>query len=824
MSLAKKITVTIALLIILAVGAAALYYYHFTTGSLPDYDSSVDIEGLTGEVIIYRDAHAIPHIYAGNDSDLYRATGYVMAQDRLWQMDLVRRVTDGTLSEIFGADFIGADHLLRALRIPDKSRAALKTMDSQDKSILEAFSEGVNQYLEHGPGRLPPEFSILGYEPEPWKPEHCLNLIGYMAWDLTMPWGIELKLHRIRQKVGEELFKEILPDLESQKSFVYPGFSAEKAVLTDTLVSLFEETPFLRHRLPAVFNGSNNWVVSGARSTTGMPIFANDMHLGFGIPGIWYPIHQCIEGEVNVTGLAIPGQPCVVAGHNDYIAWGMTNVMVDDMDFYLEKINPDNPDEYEMDGAWRPMEIRREEIRVKDGETVEKMTRFTHRGPIVSEFKSLGNAAVSMRGIGNEKSNENKAVYKMNRARNWDEFRDAASDFVSVSQNIAYADVEGNIGLQCAAGVPVRELWNGVEVVPGWTGEYDWKGLVPFEDLPYIFNPASGFVSSANNRSLADDAPVFIPQWPALHYRIDRIRELLSEKEKLSVDDFKRIQSDHTSLLVIEKKAAFVEEIENAAKQSMREPDGTDGEAGIGAGGGGPGLSAVEREALALLAGWDGNATIESVGALIFEEFYRNLTVALMRDEMGEELFNEYLGSGYLVRFAVNQLWRTADSPWWDNTATPDVRETKGEITLAAFRTIVGGLTERIGPEPSTWKWGSEHTLTLRHPLGKVETLDKLFRLNRGPFPVPGSGHTVSPYTFSYKDPYNVIEGSSHRHIYTPGDWNSSQTIIPTGVSGIPASRFYCDQTELYLQHEYHKDFVTRGQVESNAEYKMVLY
>lgn len=826
MSALKIAMGAVVILVLLATISAAVFYHRLTTGSLPDYDAAVDLEGLSGEVTVYRDAFAVPHIYAGNESDLYRATGYVMAQDRLWQMDLVRRATSGALSEIFGEDFVGVDHLLRALRIPDKSLAAFRKMSQEDRNVLEVFADGVNQYIESAPERLPLEFILLGYEPDPWKPEHSLNLIGYMAWDLTMPWGIELKLHKIRRKVGEALYRELLPDLESQKSCVYTGFpTGTGASKGDTLVSLFEDASFRDRRLPAVFHGSNNWVVSGAKSVTGKPLFANDMHLEFGIPGIWYQIHQCVEGGLNVIGVAIPGQPCVVAGHNDYIAWGMTNVMVDDMDFYLEKINPANADEYELDGAWRPMEVRKEKIMVKGGEIVEKVTRFTHRGPIVSEFKNLPDAAVSMRWIGNEESNEFRAVYRLNRARNWDEFRDAAAGFISVSQNLAYADIEGNIGLQCAAGVPVRERWTGVEVVPGITGEYDWKGIIPFEDLPYIYNPASGFVSSANNRSVNEDASVYIAQWPAHHYRIDRIRELLDEKEKLSVEDFKSIQSDHRSLLVAEKKESFVAGIRKGADGSGEKPAAEVAEAaGTGLETWDAEFSPVEREALDILVDWDGDATVESAAALIFEEFYHTLAGRLLSDEMGEELFREYLSSGYLVRFALDRLWQTPGSPWWDDVETPEVRETREDIALAAFKDAAAALEAGFGPAPSRWTWGAAHTLTLRHPLGKMPILDKLFSLNRGPFPVPGSGHTVSPYSYSYGAPYDVVDGSSHRHIYTPGDWDSSLSVIPTGTSGIPASGFYCDQTKLYLDHGYHADYVSEKLVRESAMFRTTMH
>ncbi len=798
MSTGRKIFIGLVILILIVIAGAGLFLRSLATRGVPDYNGVIMLENMTEEVIVYRDQYAIPHIYAQNEADLYRATGYCMAQDRLWQMDLIRRATAGRLSEIFGSDMINADHMLRALRIPDKSRQVLAGLDPELLAYATAFSEGVNQYVASHQNKLPLEFSILGYKPDDWLPEHSLDLVGYMAWDLTMPWSIEVVLHNVRKRVGEAKYQQLLPDLESQNSVAYPDFSA-KSVDMDFDGLLVAQTRLLEELGLTVFRGSNNWVVDGGKSATGRPLFANDMHLGFGSPGIWYQMHQVIEGELNVTGVALPGQPFVVAGHNDHIAWGMTNVMLDDMDFYLEKINPDNPNQYEFNGEWRDMEVRVEQIKLKDGSTVSRETRFTHRGPIVTGFKSETDEPISMRWIGNEYSNEVRSIYLLNRATNWDDFKDAVSTFIAVSQNIAYADVNGNIGLYCCAGVPVREGWNGIDLVPGNTDQFDWKGLVPFENLPHEYNPASGYVSSANNKSVSDSALTIVAQWPALHYRIDRIREMLNEKDVLGVDDFSRMHGDSRSKLVEELKAIYVENIELIEDRSV-----------------------IEEEALRLLIDWDGVYTRNSSAALIFEQFYNALLRKVIWDELGDELFNKYISTSYLSRFALNDISNDPGSRWWDDISTDGRTETFTDCIQASFREAIGQLSQQYGAKPAAWRWGVAHTLTLEHPMGSVKILDRLFGLNRGPYEAKGSSHTVGPYAYSFANPYKVNHGASHRHIFDTSDWDESWVVIPTGICGVPASKHYCDQTAIYLANEYHQAYFSRELVESNSLYKLV--
>ena len=791
----KKIISSIAIIVAILCIGGFLYVRSIAGKGLPDYSSPVQLKGMNEKVMVYRDQFAVPHIYARNQEDLYRAVGYCMAQDRLWQMDLLRRVTTGRLSEIFGEDMIETDVLMRSLRIPEKSVKIITVTDREMLSALEAFCDGVNQYIESHLDNLPPEFEILGYTPEPWEKEHSINLIGYMAWDLTLPWKTEMAIYKISKKVNEELMKDLVPHVKDYKSYVYPHFAGKDTEM-HVRRHLLAKAGNLEELGVQVFSGSNNWAVAGWKSETGKPILANDMHLGLFAPGIWYQMHQVVEGELDVTGVVLPGQPMVISGHNERIAWGMTNVMVDDMDFYREKVNPDNPDEYMYNGKWRKMEVRTEKIPVGNDDRVERTIRFTHRGPVISGIKGVEDEVISMRWIGNDFSNEFRTVYLLNRAKNWSDFRNAARSFLAVSQNIVYADVDGNIGMYCCAGIPIRK-GNGIEIVPGDTDEYDWKGYVPFERRPHSFNPPEGFVASANNKIVSDRYPFYISHWFDLPHRIDRIREMLSEKQEYSIDDFQKMHMDHRSKLA--------EQMRDDMVSILRQRD----------------LPGRQNAALTMLSAWDLVMSGDSGAAALFDAFYLKFVYNCFHDEMGDDLYSEYVNKRVLPTNAVDAIWKKKTSPWCDDVTTKDVKEDFNTMVHKSFSDAVAWLSDDMGGDPEDWQWKDIHALTLSHPMGGVWFLDILFNLNSDTFPVGGSFHTVSPNSYSFNEPFRVKDGASHRHIYSTADWNSSLSIIPTGNSGIPASKHYCDQSELYVKGIYHPDRFNRQSVESEARYIM---
>jgi penicillin amidase len=392
-----------------------------------------------------------------------------------------------------------------------------------------------------------------------------------------------------------------------------------------------------------------------------------------------------------------------------------------------------------------------------------------------------------------------RTIYLLNRARNWNEFKEAARTFIAVSQNIAYADINGNIGIYCCAGVPIRENWNGIQIAPGWTDEFDWKGLVPFEDLPHSYNPPEGYVSSANNRPSDDKDAPHISTWFAPQYRIDRIRELLNEKDSLNIEDFVKMQSDQKSKLVEKFRDRIIQVLGNTE------------------------LNDTERKVFEQLSDWNGVLDSESSSAMVFEKFYNVLMKNVFLDELGNDLYEDYVSVGYIPNNALDRLWQVEESKWFDDTNTKDIVESLSDIIIISYRETIQSLLDLLGTNPEVWAWGKLHKLAINHPLGSVTVLNKLFNLNRGPYPVGGSSHTVSPYAYSYNAPFISDYGTSHRHIYPVGDWDKSLSIIPTGISGIPKSRHYCDQTKLYLKNRYRNDYSSLELVRENALYTMVL-
>ncbi len=783
---AQRILLIILLVILAGIVIGWTLLGRIKTRALPDYGADLKIEGLASPVEVYRDSTGVPHIYAESEADLYRVVGYVMAQDRMWQMDLLRRVTTGRLAEIFGADLVEVDLLMRALRINDKSLGILDEADPDLKEALDAFCAGVNQYIRDYDKKLPPEFALLGYKPQPWLPEQSINLIGYMAWDLSTGWPMEAVVHQITEKVGGEMARFVVPDMER----------VHTTTVHQELGVLANVAGTLREMGLEVFHGSNNWAVAGHKSATGMPILANDMHLGLMIPGIWYQMHQVVPGRLNVTGVVLPGQPMVVAGHNERIAWGFTNVMVDDADFYVETLNPDEPQQYRLDGEWRTMKVIEERIATKEGDTLLKEIHYTHRGPVISVFKGLEDKSVSMRWAGNEPSNELRTVYLLNRASNWEDFREALSTFVAVSQNAVYADVDGNIGLQTSTGLPVR-IAEGMDFYPGDTSLYDWAGLVPFEQLPYSYNPESGYVASANNKTVGSDYPHVISRWFDLPYRMDRILEMLNEKEKISVDDFVRMQGDQRSGMARKFTPVMIESLKDFAD-----------------------LSENEINAVNLMKAWDFSLGTDKPEATIFEEWYYQLMKAVAEDELGEDLFKKMTREKMMVKNFMENLLLNPGSDWCDDVSTP-VTEDFNTIVRVALAKTVTSLEADMGKDIAGWEWGKVHQMTLKHPMASVKILDKLFNLSSGPWPVGGSHHTVSPYSHPLGNPAGINHGASHRHIFDAGSWDRSLTIIPTGVSGIPASEFYCNQTELYVKNQYRIDLFSKEEVVRNALYRI---
>lgn len=761
--------------------------------SIPQYKGEIKASGLGSDVTVYRDDRGMPHIYATNEHDLYFSVGYVTAQERLWFMDLIRRATTGRLSEVLGEKLVETDKFLRCLEMTAKSRLLLKDEDPVILSYLQAYADGVNAFITSAGKKLPPEFKILGYKPDPWKLEDIANIIGYMGWDLAKDnLTADLFYYRLAQKVGIEKATQLIPDWNAVNSLVFPDFKLNDTLLKNagTFISSMDKLESLGI---ASFSGSNNWAVTGKRSETGKPILSNDMHLSFGSPGIWIQMHQVIPGKLNVTGVVIPGEPFVVAGHNEKIAWGETNLMVDDIDLFAEKINPDNNNQYYFNGEWKNMVVKKEIIKIKGGKQDSIIIKYTHRGPVISGFRNVSNVSLSMRWSGYDSSDELRSVSLLNRAGGWEEFRSAISTFRSASQNFAYADVEGNIGLNTGGGIAIRK-GNGSIIRNGETDEYDWKSYVPFSQLPTSFNPDKGYVSSANNKTATESYPYYISSGFELPYRINRIRQMLDEKELFSIEDFKRMVLDQHSGYA-ELLTPFILKLKDRKDE----------------------LSTAEISALNTLSGWDYDMKADLVAPSIFEFFRLYFMKNLLADEMGDLYNGIYYKAGdyYIYRILTN-----GPDEWVDNINTPQ-KETLDDIILSSFKDCISSISHLYGENQTKWKWGNIHKITIEHPLGSVKILDLLFGFNSATYSIGGSFHTVSPYTYGLG--FKVNHGASERHIFNTANWDESLTIIPTGESGVPGSEFYLSQTKAYLDGKFYKDAFSEGAVKAAAKYKLVI-
>ena len=763
--------------------------------ALPDYNKNLPLTGLKDTVNVSRDSLGIPHIYATNKLDLYRASGYLMAQDRMWQMDLLRRVTMGRLSEIFGKDYVEADMLFRSLKITEKSKRVLDSISPQLKQLLKAYSDGINQYIANHKENLPLEFSLLAYKPEKWKPIHTMNLTGYMGWNLSGAWESEMILYKLKNKIDSSRYYDLIPDM---KLFDTPVYQAQNSKISKKFAdnNLLASASKLEGLGVDIFTGSNNWAVSGKKSANGNAMLANDMHLELNSPGIWYQMHQTIKGEVNVTGVALPGAPFIIDGHNSNIAWGMTNVMLDDIDFYRETLHPDTNAKYKFNGKWRDMKVQKEKIRISKDEVVDTTLKFTHRGPVISGFKGT-DAAISMHWIGNEYSNEIKSIYELNYAKNWEDFKNALRTFRAISQNVNYADKQGNIGMYTCAGVPKRET-PGWQIFPGDTGRYDWDAYVPFDSLPHSYNPERGFVYSANNKITNDDYPHYISYWYDLPYRAKRIKEQLASKEKVTVTDFKALQTDHYSKLAEKMVPVVLNTLRNDENLNKR-----------------------EQSALNNLKNWNFIMDKNSSAAAIFDQLFIKLSENIFIDEMGDSLYTEYVNLDFMPNYVIDKLVKGQSSQWCDDISTPKEQENFEDMITKSFKETVQTLTQKMGKNTETWKWGKIHTFTVKHPLSEVEIIDKIFDLNHGPYPAGGSFHTVSPNSYDFDDPFSVSHTASQRHIFTTSDWDNSLSIIPTGISGIATSPHYCDQTKTYINKKYHQDLFSKQKVQKHQKYKM---
>ncbi len=778
-----------AIVILLVIGG-----YIFLRSSLPDYDGKIVDSGLTAEVEIIRDSYGMPHIYAANDHDACFALGYAMAQDRLFQMDMVRRTVHGRMAEVLGEPLVEADKLFRILTAAKSPEEMVEGLPDDVQAAIAAFADGVNCYLDNRSGAWPLEFVLAGYEPEPWQPADCAAVLYYMAWMLNFSFDTEMLHAAIVDKVGAEAAARLFVDYPAGYPTIVP---ADKN--SGNNLGLLCALNLVRELTGGMGRGaSNSWVIDGKKSTTGRPLLANDMHLGLGLPGIWYEAHL-VTPEMNVSGVLAPGVPFITVGANEHVAWGFTNVMADDADYYREKLHPDDPLLYEYSGEWRRMTVVEQTIKVRDGDDVSFAVRLTCHGPVISDitdFDEPPGEALAMRWVLYDLHQEATALFYLNRARSISDIENAVQYFKCPGQNWVYADDSGNIGYWAAVGIPVREGFDGALPLPGWDGKHEWEGYVPTENQPRSINPPRGWIASANNRH-AEDYPYPISHYYAMPDRITRIEQMLQDKNKLGIDDFKRMHADVYMILAEEWVPLIVSALSGQT------------------------LNERQAQARDLLNNWDYVASPEAVAPSIFHATVGYMIEKIFKPRLGDELYDQYKRSVWRVHNAMRELITRKDTLWFDDPSTVE-QETLTEVTRESFIRAVDYLIEKMGENPNQWQWGKLHHLTLRHPLGQVSPLFGHF-LNVGPFPFGGGVSTVNPGPYGLTHRWGVFAGASMRYIIDLGDMKNSLRIIPAGISGNFLSPHYDDQAELWRNVEYRPFLLGRDEVENDAAYMMKL-
>jgi len=762
----------------------------------PKVDGAVQVPGLDGPVQIKRDELGNPHIYAQTDHDLFFAQGYVHAQDRLWQLEFNRRIAPGRLSEILGDAALENDRYLRTLGMGRAAQAEAGRLDAESSAVLDAYAAGINAYLAEG-HPLPIEFTILGVKPEPWMPADSIGWGKVIAWDLGNNRNQELFRVDLIARMGEDKAKALTPTYPANAPLIVARDVDYSALSTRILPVDRAIGAWLA---PSGLGlGSNNWVVDGTHSTTGKPLLANDPHLAITMPSTWYEVGlHCVElterCHYQAAGVSFPGTPAVIIGHNPWIAWGATAPLYDVQDWYIEKVNPDNPHQVEYQGRWEDVQVLREEIRIKGQATPEILeVRVTRHGPIMSEVMGDTTQTLALRWAALDYSPLFPAVLAVDRARNWNEFRAALSQWTSAGQNFVYADREGNIGYQLSGQVPIRAKGNGLLPVPGWTGEYEWTGTIPFDDMPTGFNPPRGYFLSANNQPVGDDYPYLLGYDWDNGYRARRIEELITAKPVLSPEDLQAMHADTLSIPPREITPYLVRiQSTDSRVQAL-----------------------VDR-----LKGWDYRCTWDSVECTIFQDNMAFLLRAVYGDDLGDELIDPYMEEEWAIPLLVESL-PDPNASWFDDITTADQVETRDEVLTLALTRAAADLEERLGPNPDKWQWGTVHAAKFEHVLGAVKPLDLIF--NRT-IPAGGTSETVNCAWFSLAEPFDIQDfAASYRQIVSLDDWSASRAMNTSGQSGLVFHPHYDDLIQSWRDVRYHPMLWTDAEVAEHARDTLVL-
>jgi penicillin amidase len=781
---------------ILVIASGAVIWW-FVYRPLPQLSGTIGVPGLQKQVLVERDRWGVPHIRANSLEDLAEAQGFVMAQDRLWQMDLLRRVARGQLSEILGPATLDIDKQFRTFGFGRAAERDISQMEPASRAVMEAYARGVNRFIEQHRSQLPLEFSLLKYKPQPWQASDSLVIAGYMYQTLTDTWEEELDRSKVTERVGWERARELFsPDAAmdhfvvgdpnvaddgSQRSRADPddeddddddmepdtvlkasgfgsaddpsreGFPDLTSALAHSIRGFLEDTRGeIRHGL-----GSNNWVVSGDHTATRKPLLANDTHLELSIPPIWYEIHLTAPGW-NVKGFTLPGAPLVVIGHNDKIAWGFTNNGADVEDLYVEKFNPAAPDEYRVKNAWIKAQVFDEVIHVKGQADEHLHLVVTRHGPVV---RREGDKAYALRWTATEPGGLGNTYTWLGKAQNWEEFRSIMKHVWGPGQNTVYADVEGNIGYIMAARVPIRKKGHGEVPVPGDVDDYEWTGYIPFDQLPQALNPDSGLIVTANARVTGPNYKPYLTDHWEEPYRTARIYDLLHDKHDLRPTDMLKVQADTYSY----PHVFLADQLLAAAKISQPKDERT-------------------KKLLNGLKDWNGIADADSAEVSFLAATRRTALALILEPYLGEQTnLYQWRSTAFLQKILTDR-----PDKW-----LPKAFKNYDDLLMAAADRAVAKLAEESkSSRIADWPWRRFNSLDMLHPIGREGLLKKL--LSIADKPQSGTGYSVRAATKHH--------GPAMRFVANLGNWDESILLIPAGQSGQPGSSHYSDQFSYWYE------------------------
>ncbi len=772
------------------------YFVNRNKARFPQTTGSLKHKDLIAPVDIFRDKRGVPHIYAKNNSDLFFAQGYVHAQDRLWQMELSRRVAKGKLSEVLGKDTLAADRMSRTFGFDRIGRKDLEQMSKENRSIITSYVNGINAFIEQSAKKLPVEFTVARFKPQMWDETDIAAFSRMMVWSMTFGWYSGIVRSNIISKVGEEAAAELEIAYPNDHPASLPkGIEVYNLIIDEKLQAV--DGDYLK-----MVKGSNAWAVSGKLTDTGKPYLCNDPHLPMMLPSIWYENH--LEGgDFKVTGVSAVGLPMIMIGHNSHISWGMTLAYTDIQDLFVEKFTTPDCSEYEYMGATEKSEIFYEEIKVK-GKTklyVEKVI-VTQHGPIVSEVVNFPQKKVALCSMALKPSNIIEGWNQLNRATNWNGFNQALRYIIAPALNVPYADVYGNIGYRVTGTVPIRKNGLGKLPMPGWTDEFEWHTEVPFDEMPHCLNPERGFVITCNHKVIDDSYPYHLGHIWMNGYRAKQLESMFAAKSKFTREDFRSMQMDFTCL----PGKKFISHYHGISSERV-----------------------TVQLAINKLTSWDGQLTAESIGGTLYEVTRHHLIKNIIESVLGTEMMHQFKGASFNPSLHIYSeylghdivvLLNMLDNPnsWWMKQAGG-----KEHVLLKSIEQAVEWLSQKLGNDMNnSWQWGKIHQIVFPHAMEIVKPLDKVF--NIGPFPLGGDPDTLHQSSYKPDEPYGGhLVAPSFRMVVDMKDLSKSRSILPPGQSGWLGHSNYDDQVQKWLNGEYYTMLWDKEQVRKETKWKMVL-